>query len=128
MHIKTLYFRHLPRVIRVCREIKKTHFHCIIILKCNTIRPELAFVTQLSRGPGDLYIILVLYLVSTSFEIRLMFYNLSVSVSPDTLTFAKKPKVFTSNKLASSKLRLFETITHLLTGVKCRATSVAQKS
>ena len=30
------------------------------------------------------------------------------------------------NKLASSKLRYSETITHWLTGVKCRATSVAK--
>ena len=32
-----------------------------------------------------------------------------------------------NNKLASSKLRQSETITDLLTGVKCRATSVAKK-
>ena len=31
------------------------------------------------------------------------------------------------NKLASSKLRLSETMTHSLAGVKCRATSVAKK-
>ena len=34
--------------------------------------------------------------------------------------------IYLKNKLASSKLRYSETITHSLTGVKCRATSVAK--
>jgi len=35
---------------------------------------------------------------------------------------------YITNKLASSKLRYSETMTHRLTGVKCRATSVAKNS
>ena len=34
--------------------------------------------------------------------------------------------IYLKNKLASSKLRYSETITHSLTEVKCRATSVAK--